>query len=158
MRARRRVSVERSTCAADLAAMGRLAVKDIARAPNLPDLITSLVKKANYGDAEAKEYAAEALKTLATQNHGEQTKALFEAGAIAPLVKILTGGSAKAQACASGALCSMCRGKPVHQTAVVEAGAIAALIKLLKTGSAKNQEEVPAACIAPVASSMLRFR
>ena len=80
--------------------MGRITTRDIARAENLPTLIASLVKKASYGDAGVKESAAESLRSLAIQDHGEQ---LFGAGAIGPLVKILASGSAKAQSSAAGA-------------------------------------------------------
>ena len=123
---------------------GRITARDIARVGEggLIALIDALVKGAAEGDNEAKENAAMALSSLAMQGHFELGDALFQAGAVQPLVKLLSLGSAKAQAAAAGALHGIAHGKPEHQAAIVQAGGVAPLVHLLKAGSAKVQEAV----------------
>ena len=105
-------------------------------------LIKQLVKRASDGDYDTKETSAAMLCSLGLQNHFEHSDALFDAGTVPPLVRILATGSAKAQGHAASALFAIAHGKPEHQTAIVQAGAVPMLVKLIKTGSAKVQEEV----------------
>lgn len=121
---------------------GRVTAQLVANNGGIASLIAQLVKDANEGDQETKETAAGMLSSLASQNHGEHLDALFVAGAIPPLVRILTIGSAKAMGSAAAALHALANGKPKHQAAIISCGAVVPLVKLLKTGSAKVQEEV----------------
>ena len=105
-------------------------------------LIKSFVKKADQGNDETKEAAVAMLSSLATQNHYQHSDALYQAGALRPLVKILNSGSATAQGFAAAAVHAIAHGKPAHQASIVSAGAVVPLVRLLKTGSCKVQEEV----------------
>ena len=69
------------------------------------------------------------LSNLAAQNHYEHTDLLFCAGAVPPLVQILSTGSAKAQAAASTALHAIAHDKVAHQAALVDAGGVLPLVK-----------------------------
>lgn len=120
-------------------------------------LIKSLMKKILHGDSDTKENAAGMLASLASQNHFEHTGALFEAGAIGPLVRLLITGSSKAQGHAAAALGAIAHGKLEHQQSIVEAGAVVPLVKLLKTGASKVQEEVRADNQLSVALSQMRL-
>jgi hypothetical protein len=93
----------------------RLTKQDIARLGGLDGLIKELVKKITSDVAEAKEAAAAQLRCLGEQNHGQHQDALFNAGAIPPLVGLLVSGSANAQASSAGALNSIMGGKKKHQ-------------------------------------------
>ena len=84
--------------------VGRVTAKDIAKAGDVEALIKQLVRQAADGDAEAKQDAAAALASMSTQSHNAHAKALFDAGAIAPLVGIVQSGTAKAQSFAAAAL------------------------------------------------------
>ena len=110
------------------------------RSSGVSAMIKQLLKKMTDAAREEQEQAVGMLASLAEQNRNEHTDALFKAGAIAPLVQLLTSGGAKSQAAASHALQAMMHGKPAHQKAMVLAGIVAPLVKLLKTGSAKVQE------------------
>lgn len=112
-------------------------------------LIKSLVKKADGGDSATKETAVAMLSSLSSQNHFEYSDAIFQAGALGPLVKVLASGSAVAQGSAAAALHALARGKATHQAALVEAGGIVPLVRLLKMGSAKVQEEVRLRALIP---------
>ena len=120
----------------------RITRKDIAKAESLTALIADLVKRTKDGNAEDKESAVTALRSLATQDHGEHAVDVFKAGAVKPLVAVLKVGSNDAQANASGALAAIAVKKPEHQQAIVEAGGIPPLVSLLRMGGCKVQEEV----------------
>lgn len=100
------------------------------------------MKRCAKGDAEEKEYSASALVQIAQMDHGRHSEELFHAGAVKPLVGVLSNGSVKAQTYAATALASISIRKAAHQKAVVEVGGAEPLVGLLKTGSAKVQEEV----------------
>ena len=120
----------------------RVTAQDIARAGSLPALVKQLVKKADTGDGEAKDTAAAQLKALAEQSHRENADLLVHHKGVGPLARLLSAGSAEAQASAAGALAAVAEGKEANQATIVEAGALAPLVKLLKTGSSKVQEQV----------------
>jgi hypothetical protein len=127
----------------------RVTVKDVANNGGIQSLIEQLVAQASGREQEAREAAAGMLSSLASQNHGEHLGALYNAGAVPPLVRILKDGTAKAQECASKALHALVQGKPEHQAAMVECGAVAPLVMLLRAGSAKVQEEVRVQALRP---------
>ena len=100
--------------------MGRgqvIIAQEIARSGGVAEVIAKQVKLVSTGDAVAKEGASEAIRGLATKNHGEHCSALAQAGAIVPLVKVLSDAtaSAKAQAAAAGALQALGASKQEHQ-------------------------------------------
>ena len=115
------------------------------KAEGMQEFIKSLVKKMTVGVREDQEQAVGMMASLASQNHNEHTTAMFKADAIAPLVQLLSTGSAKSQAAASLALQAMMLDKPTHQKAMAKAGIVRPLVKLLKTGSAKVQETAASA-------------
>jgi hypothetical protein len=144
----------------------RVTSKDISKNGGVKHLIDQLVMQSIDGDAEAKEGAAMMLSSLAAQNHGEHLHEIFNAGAMQPLVRILSSGSAKAQESAAKALSALVQGQESHQEAMVQYGSVPPLVRLLKSGSAKVQEEVtcvpllPApddACKSPLASPLIRL-
>lgn len=120
----------------------RVTAQDLAKCENIPALIKVHVKNLTEGDTETKEASAGLLRSLGQQNHGEYADAIFHAGAVGPMIKLLTTGSAKAQASAAGALHAIASGKESHQHAVVSQGGVGPLVKLVKGGSPKVQEEV----------------
>ena len=121
----------------------RVTAKDIARVQGgVPELVRLLIKKADTGDAEAREIACAQLRSLAQQDHREHCPVLFVRGAVRVLVKNLHDGSVLAQSHAAGALHHIGYGAPEHQQAIVDAGGVEPLVRLLKMGSAKVQEEV----------------
>ena len=90
--------------------VARVTDKDIAKAGGLEAFLKQQVKKAADGTDLEKEGAAAALKSLATQNHGENVEALAKAGAVRPLVALLVNGSANAQSSACGCLAVVAHG------------------------------------------------
>ena len=119
--------------------------KDIKSAESLPELINKLVKRIKEGDAEIKEFSAAALKEIAGMDHGSHAAELSRAGAIEPLVRLLSCGAANTQCSAASALAGVAVMKAEYQKQIVAAGGGPALVALLKTGSAKVQEEAAAA-------------
>ena len=121
----------------------RVTAQDIARAEGgVEGLIKQLVKRVTDGEHDLREGAAAQLCSLAVQNHGEHCVMLHNKGAVKPLVKLLTEGSAKSQASACGALHAIAVAKEEHQSTLVDKGGVKPLVKLLKTGSPKVQEQV----------------
>ena len=126
----------------------RLTAKDIKG--GVAALIPALIKKVVDGEnMETKEAACAQLRSLAQQDHGEHCSALFNAGAVRALIKILADGSANAQGSAAGALHAIAIVKEEHQRAVMTGGGIAPLVKLLRFGSSKVQEEVSPKPVRP---------
>ena len=124
----------------------RITAQDIAQYEGgLPALVKQLVKLLSAGQDEA-ESAAGQLASLLTQ--GEHCDLLFKAGAIAPLVGLLSRGTATAQASASRTLNALMSRAVEHQRAFVEAGGVGPLVALLKMGSAKVQDDAAAALAA----------
>ena len=132
---------------------GIITAKDIERAESLPALVKQLVKQTTSTDSEVKNTAAASLRSLATQNHGEYIDALFQAGVVPALVKLLSEGSAKSSEAAAGALHAIMRDKVAHQVAMVNAGGIEPLVRLLKSGGPKLQE-VAASALASLQSDV----
>jgi hypothetical protein len=90
----------------------------------------------------AKENAAATLSNLALNADNEV--AIPAAGGIAPLVKLLTEGSAVAKEKAAGALSNLA-GNADNEVAILAAGGIAPLVKLLTEGSAVAKEDAAGA-------------
>lgn len=121
----------------------RVTAQDIARAEGgVEGLIKQLVKRITDGEHDLREGAAAQICSLAVQNHGEHCVMLHNKGAVKPLVKLLSEGSAKSQASACGALHAIALAKEQHQATLVEKGGVKPLVRLLKTGSPKVQEQV----------------
>ena len=101
----------------------RVTAQDIALHKDVSSFITSLVKKISDGTHETKEAAVGALRCLAQQNHHEHSTAIFEKGAVPPLVQLLKDGSARAQASACGTLYALSCGRPEHPAGRAEGAA-----------------------------------
>lgn len=127
---------------------GRVTGKDIARAGGLDDFLKATVKRATDGTDAEKEVAAAALKSLATQNHGEYVEALAKAGAVKPLLQLLTNGSFNAQSSACGCLAVVAHGRTEVQVAICNGGGVQSIVKLLRMGGAAVQEQAAAALAA----------
>ena len=123
---------------------GQVTAKDIAKAESLPALVAQLVARSKAGNAEVAEHSVAALKSIATQNHGDNCETLLKQGAMKPLIGLLTHGTADAQANASAAIAAIISKQTEAQAVFVDAAGVAPLVALLKTGSAKVQEEVRA--------------
>jgi hypothetical protein len=82
---------------------------------------------------EGKESVAGALRNLA---RGDATNkaAIFTAGGIPPLVKLLRGGSDKCKKNAAGALRNLANGKAANRAAIFTAGGTPLLMALLRYG------------------------
>ena len=126
----------------------RVTANDLAKAGGTTAYIAQLIKRASDGDSEAKEQAASIIASFASQNHGEHCDALYSAGAIPALVKIIKSGGAQAQDHAAAALNAIANGKSEVQQTIVDSGGIAPLVKLLKGGSAKVQCQAASALAA----------
>ena len=126
----------------------RVTARDIAKADSLPALIEQLVKRITDGNTEVKEASVQALKSIATQNHGENTGLLYKSGAVKPLVELLKHGSSDAQYNACGALAAIAEGKPDVQNAIVDGGGVPPIVSLLRMGGAAVQEQVHTARLA----------
>ena len=101
---------------------------------------------------EAKERTAKMLANIASKQdeRGESSNAaaLIKAGAINPLVQMLSGGTDGGQIAAATALGHMCVGSSSRQASLAGAGATSALITLLRTGSNKAQMQAAFALAA----------
>ena len=84
--------------------------------------------------------AASAIKEMAKDNRFNQD-AITEAGAIAPLVTMLTAPVQLMQANAAGALANLARHHADNQGAIARTGAVAPLCVLMKEGSDETKDE-----------------
>ena len=87
---------------------------------------------------------AQAVAQLAEGNEQNGT-AFAEAGAIQPLMVMLSSPDARMQATAAGALSGICRGHTGNQAAIGRTGAMAPLCALIKEGTSEVQEQCAAA-------------
>ena len=108
-------------------------------------LIAMFVKRCTDGNHESQTHAANSLMQIMQMNHSQHSKDLFNAGAIPPLVQLLSHGTPEAQCASAGALAAIAAGQEEHQTAIVQSGGVLPLVMLIKTGSAKVQELAAAA-------------
>lgn len=132
-------------------AMGKgttITAKDISKAGDIPQLARNLVAEITTGNSEVRDHAAAQLRSLATQNHGQNQPDVLAAKAVEPLVKLLSSGTACSQESAAATLGVLALGKPDTQEAIVAAGGIGPLVNLLKMGSSKVQEQVASALAA----------
>ena len=135
----------------------RVTAKDMQKAGGLSGFIKMVVKSAVKGDNEAKETAAQQLRSLAEQNHGEHCVKLYEAGAVTPAHHAAARRQRQVAGGGGGRLHSIALVKEEHQRAVIDAGIVVPLVKLLRTGSAKVQEEA-ASALASLASDVSHQR
>ena len=125
-----------------------ITAKDISKAGDIPQLAKNLVADITTGNSEVRDHAAAQLRSLATQNHGQNQPDVLAAKAVEPLVKLLSSGTACSQESAAATLGVLALGKPDTQEAIVAAGGIGPLVNLLKMGSSKVQEQVASALAA----------
>eukprot|EP01052_Picozoa_sp_SAG31_P050035 SAG31_NODE_11237_length_1050_cov_4.801262_1_plen_104_part_10 len=78
-------------------------------------------------------------------NNADNKVAIAQAGALAPLVRLLTEGSANAKEQAVLALQSLAANNADNKVAIAQAGALAPLVRLLTEGSAKAKENAAGA-------------
>ena len=132
--------------------VARVTGKDIAKAGGMPEFLKEQTKKITDGTAEVKEQAAAALKSIAAQNHGENTEALYKAGAVKPLVSLLVNGSSNAQNSACCCLAEIAAGSGEVQLSIqktiFEGGGVPGIVKLLRMGGAAVQESVSGAAMS----------
>ena len=128
--------------------LGRVTDKDISKAGGLEEFLKQLVKSATDGTDADKEVAAAALKSLATQNHGDNVEAIAKAGAVKPLLHLLVSGSFNAQSSACGCLAVVAQGRLEVQEAICSGGGVPSIVKLLRMGGAAVQEQAAAALAA----------
>ena len=125
-----------------------ITAKDISKCGDILQLAKNLVAQIATGTAEVRDHAAAQLRSLATQNHGQHQPDILAANAVAPLVKLLSSGTAHSQESAAATLGVLSLGKVDAQSAVVAAGGIVPLVTLLKMGSPKVQEVAASALAA----------
>ena len=88
--------------------------------------------------------AASAMKQLAKGNEANQN-AMAEAGAITPLVLMLSAAAPQMQANAAGALANLARNHRANQLAIAKTGAISPLCTLLREGSEEAKDRAASA-------------
>ena len=84
--------------------------------------------------------AASAIKEMAKDNRKNQD-AITDAGAIMPLVAMLTAPAPEMQANAAGALANLAHNHAENQGAIARTGAVAPLCGLMKEGSEETKDE-----------------
>ena len=87
-------------------------------------------------DEGSQESAAAALRDLAGDDVAR--RAIAAAGAIAPLVALVTNGAAGGQEQAAEALANLAYDSPFNRVAIAEAGGIALLVALVTNGTARG--------------------
>ena len=108
--------------------------------------IFALVVALGAGDAGVTEAAARALWRLAAHENDANRVAIVKAGAIGPLVELLSLGSDNAKEQAAGALRNLSI-NAANRAAIAAAGAIAPLVELLRRGSASAKESAVGALL-----------
>ena len=94
--------------------------------------------------AEAKERSAKMLAKFASKNE-EHSALLVKAGAISPLVALLTKGTSGSKEASASTLAYVGANNASRQALIADAGAISPLADLLRTGSNKVQQQAAAA-------------
>ena len=107
------------------------------------------------GDAPEFQAAEQAAAALADLSYGDESMqdAILGSGGVAPLLKLIRGGSVRAQEHAARCVWHLCACVDNHG-ALVDAGAVGDLVALSKTGSAKAQE-LAAAVISDLAKGAI---
>ena len=134
----------------------RVTAKDVARAGTLPAYIKLLVSDLTNGKLDSKEHAAAYLHSLTEQPKGLDGKVQLEenavliakAGAIRPLVTLVSNGTTLGQAHACGALATIAHDRPHYQQEILEADGVEALVYALRMGDASVQQFAVAALVA----------
>ena len=135
----------------------RVSTRDIALAGgSLDALITKLIEQVRSGNMEQREVGAMFIHSLTDQPRGlageqeaENGVLLARAGAIRPLVALVTIGSPVAQHHACGALAVIAAGRKEYQEEIAVAGGVPPLAAALRAGDPSVQE-MAAAAIASV--------
>ena len=111
-----------------------------ARVQARADLFKEDVEKLRGADAEAQLEAAEKLRWLAQEDFSNDEKAsIAAAGAITPLVELLSGSTPKIQAAAADALWNLAASDDDNRVLIAEAGGIPALVELLRSSDPEVQ-------------------
>ena len=104
-----------------------------------PTLLVGMLRS-SITPMEKKEWVAQIFAAITTQDPSKSA-GLVKAGAIGPLVALLSTGTESGQLNACSALASIAASDPSYQEQIVEKGGIAPLVYLLKGGSAGTQEQ-----------------
>ena len=125
----------------------RVTARDVQAAGSLRALIQKLVAELRNAPMVTKEHAAALLDSLSKQGTGLDAKQTEEnavliarAGAIPPLVSLVSTGSTIAQVHACGTLATIADGQPDFQAHIFEAGGVPALVHALRKGDAMTQQ------------------
>ena len=105
-----------------------------ARVQAQADLLKEDVEKLRGADAEAQLEAAEKLRWLAQEDFS-----IAAAGAITPLVELLSGSTPQVQAAAAGALWNLAASDDDNKVLIAEAGGIPALVELLSSSNPRGR-------------------
>ena len=112
---------------------------------SMHDTLVEEIRTLKSVPMEAKEKVAIRLAAFASKQdaNGESSHAaaLVKAGALGPLIQMLSKGTDGGQLAAATTLGHVGAGSAARQTALADAGAIPALIVLLRTGSNKAQQQ-----------------
>jgi hypothetical protein len=104
-----------------------------------PSLLVGQLRSTNV-NMEKKEWVASMLAALTTQDPSSAA-AVVQAGAIGPLLSLLSAGSPSGQLHACSALAAIAANNSGHQQQIGSAGGIPPLVSLLRMGSAGIQEQ-----------------
>ena len=115
------------------AALSRLAVRNAENQAHIAKHLVALLGNPNIG---AQQRAAHALKELGGNNHGSPV-IIVNAGAISPLVTLLSAGAPEVKEEAAGALSTLALNSPSTQLAIATG-----LVGLIGAGTATSQEHV----------------
>ena len=100
--------------------------------------IPQIVKDLKAAPYEAKEKFVHLMDVIAVQQD-KNPGVLVQAGAVKPLVELLTSGNDGSQIYSASTLATIAASKQEYQIKIIEAGAIAPLVTLLRMGSNKAQ-------------------
>lgn len=131
----------------------RVTARDVARSGSLVDFIRKLVTDVRNGNMDLKEHAARSLDSLTEQSSSldgrqrdeQNTVLIARAGAIPPLIELVSSGSTVAQAHACGALARIAHKQAKYQQQILEAGGCGALVYALRFGDSSVQQRAVAA-------------
>ena len=101
--------------------------------------IPQIVKDLKHAPYEAKEKHVHLMDIVATQQQ-KNPGALVAAGAVKPLVDLISNGNDGAQLYSASTLATIAAANSEYQLKIIEAGGIAPLVTLLRMGSNKAQE------------------
>ncbi|CAE7246869.1 PUB12 [Symbiodinium sp. CCMP2592] len=112
-----------------------------AKVQSLADLLKEDVEKLRGADVEAQVYAAEELMVASMKalHNYDNRASIAAAGAIPPLVELLSSSTPEAQAAAAGVLRNLAADDYDNDVLIAEAGGIPALVELLRSSTPEVQ-------------------